>query len=440
VRRAGVPGGHGDLGRANADYRPGEEVARMASVWITLLDISSSMAEGFSTTSAPGPLSEHGKWKNKLEAAKDLLIAQIADVHVQDVAVITFSSTAEKIFHGSRSEVSRAEGAIRDLRARGNTDLAAALSVVTTDPSFSAYDALSVLILTDGLSNRGDPGAAAREVISAFPFGRIDTILIDETPAGRTVAEVVSINGTVRTAFSSVRLGSALTLGRAEALNREIHGLTERRLELETELVVLQTGAPTPTLLTVTTPLRITASSLRNEIAPMVEALQEIQETADAASGTEYRGQVTSISQSSPVKISLAGLGDAVKLVLTQVIPWRREHARQMLRLKEEEADLENQRRRAQIAREHAEVERIDLENRQREFQLSQERLSLEGTLFELTRKALNVFDPEGVHLKQARNVHLQKLARAINALADSEIEFDASGPGFEPLSRQRRR
>jgi len=410
----------------------------MAAVWITLLDISASMDKGFSTTETPGPFSEQGSWRTKLEAAKELLIRQIADVRVQDVAVITFSDSAEKIFHGPRSQFDQAESAIRALRSQNNTNLAAALTAVTDDPLFEEYDALSVLILTDGLSNRGDPNTAAQQLISKFPFARIDTILIDETPEGRLVAEIVSINGWVRTAFSSVRLGAAVTLGRAEGLNREIRGLTERRLQLEAELASVVEGA-SPTLLTVTTPLRITPSSLRTEIAPMLEALQEIQETADAGTGREYRGQITSISQSSPVQISLSGLHDAVKLVLELIIPWRREHACRMLRLKEEEAALENEKRRAQLAREHVELEGLDLENRHREMELAHERISLAQARIKLAQQSMKILDPNRMLRELGREVYLQKLIVAIDHLAESDVEFVVSGPGFEQQSQQKR-
>ncbi len=200
------------------------------------------------------------------------------------------------------------------------------------------------------------------------------------------------------------------------------------QLELQSELTAVAQDA-VPTLLTVTSPLRITASSLRGEIAPVLEALEEIQKTADVASGIDYRGQVTAISQSSPVKISLEGLHGAVKLVLELVIPWRREHAREMLRLKEEEAELENQNRRTQISRERAQIAGLVLENRQRETQLAQDRMRLKQARVELAQHALKTLDRNGGRLKSRKDVYLQKLIRAIEALTESDIEFEASGP-----------
>jgi Mg-chelatase subunit ChlD len=125
----------------------------MSSIWVVLLDVSGSMDNGFSGSASTVPLAERGRWRTKLEAAKELLLRQVAASRVQDVAVITFSGSAKKIYHGSRRDFPRAEATIRALRTDGRTDLASALMAVTVDQAFEGYSALSVLILSDGLSN-----------------------------------------------------------------------------------------------------------------------------------------------------------------------------------------------------------------------------------------------------------------------------------------------
>jgi hypothetical protein len=403
----------------------------MSSVWIIVLDISGSMGEGFSARPVADPLAERGAWKTKLDAAKDLLLRQIAASRVQDTAVLTFSDTARKIFHGARTSFSQAENAVRSLGAGGNTNLAAGLAAVVDDPAFEGYRALSVLILSDGLSNRGDPVAAAERLVAKYPYARIDTILIDDTEAGRLVAEAVSINGWVRPAVSSDLLEKAVPLGKAASLQHEIAGLGRQRLALETELAAA-VAAPVPTLLTITSPLRLTTYSLREEIAPLMEAVEALQKTADDAAGVTYRGSVTSLSQSSPVTISLSGLREAVQLVLELVIPWRREHARAMLRLKEQEAELENKRRQAQLDRENAEVDRLCMENRRLVIQLDRERL-------DLATEALRRLDPHGELSEELRGVHLYRILRGLETLTESSVEFQASGPGFEERPNPRK-
>ena len=164
----------------------------MSSVWVVLLDVSGSMDEGFSAAPSNNPLAERGQWRTKLEAAKDLLLRQVAASRVQDIAVITFAEDAYKIFHGVRSDFLRAEATIQALETDGNTNLACGLTAVLDDPEFESYKALSVLILSDGLSNVSDPVAAAERLIQKYPFCRIDTILIDDTEEGRRIAESVS--------------------------------------------------------------------------------------------------------------------------------------------------------------------------------------------------------------------------------------------------------
>lgn len=60
---------------------------------------------------------------------------------------------------------------------------------------------------------------------------------------------------------------------------------------------------------------------------PTLEGLEVLERATSEATGQPYRGAITSISQDSPVSISLAGLKEAVELALEWVIPWRRRHA-----------------------------------------------------------------------------------------------------------------
>ena len=111
-----------------------------------------------------------------------------------------------------------------------------------------------------------------------------------------------------------------------------------------------------------------------------------------------------------------------------------------MLRLKEEEAALENEKRRAQLAREHVELEGLGLENRHCEMELAHERISLAQARINLAQQSMEILDPNRMLRELGREVYLQKLIVAIDHLAESEVEFVASGPGFEQQSQQRRR
>lgn len=379
----------------------------MSSVWIVLLDVSGSMDEGFSGAGTSDPLAERGQWRTKLEAAKDLLLRQVAASRVQDIAVVTFADRADKIFHGARSELSRAETTIRALEADGQTDLARGLIAVSDDPEFESYDALSVLILSDGLSNVGDPVAAAERLIRKYPFGRIDTILIDDTEEGRRVAEDVSINGSVRPAFSTLDLGQALESARASSLRQELAGFASRRLDLMSELA-LTSNTGSPTLLTVTSPLELTAASLRDDIVPTLEGLESLGRAANEASGTPYSGAIASISQDSPISISLSGLKEAVDLALEWVIPWRRENAERLAALKMRQQELEN--------------EKAAIHNRQLQ-------VSLAASKFELAERMLATLDRDHGLSPRKRQRLLQQFVTGIDQMSRTSIEFRAIGP-----------
>src|ERR1051326_1544865 len=132
----------------------------------------------------------------------------------QEVAVFTFAEQAERLFLGPRVDFSEMETVIRGLQPHGKTDLAAGLAAIREERGLKRYRSVSVLILSDGLSNRGDPLGAANALIDEYPSCEIDAILIDDTEVGRRIAEsVVSIGGGwVRSAFSFVQLDQAVAL------------------------------------------------------------------------------------------------------------------------------------------------------------------------------------------------------------------------------------
>lgn len=378
----------------------------MASVWVILLDVSGSMNEGFSGAASDDPLAERGRWRTKLEAAKDLVLRQVAASRVQDVAVISFADDARKIFHGARSEFSQAEATIRGLVTEGRrTNLASGLTAVSADEKFESYKALSVLILSDGLSNTGDPVAAAERLITKYPFCRIDTILIDETEDGRRVAESVS-TGSVRPAFSVLDLGQALESARASSLRQELAGFATRRLSLQSELALIA-DVGSPTLLTVTSPLELTAASLRNDIVPTLEGMESLGRAVSDVSGRPYSGTITSISQDSPISISLSGFKEAVDLALEWVIPWRRRNAELLAVQKLRQHELEN--------------EKATIQNRQLEVELAASKLAL-------AERMLATFDRDHSMSDRRRQRLLQQFVTGIDQMSKTSIEFKAIG------------
>lgn len=201
------------------------------------------------TTANQSPLDETGAWASKLDAAKDLLLRQASSLRAHDIAVLVFTDSYKKIFQGSRDEFLGHPELIRDLTAEGGTSIAAALEGVRVDTAFERYRSISVLALSDGLSDMDSAAQAAEALIARYEFARIDTILIDETPEGRRVAESISLNGTVRVATSSIQLGNAISEARLESLRGELSNMPMMRYLVQNELSSAPFYAP-PTLLT----------------------------------------------------------------------------------------------------------------------------------------------------------------------------------------------
>ena len=161
------------------------------------------------------------------------------------------------------------------------------------------------------------PPLLARHAISCSPrfAAQIDTILIDDTPDGRQVAENVSIDGSVRSAFSFVQLGREIDYARVASLASELATGPDRQLGLLAELAFL-TDTPAPTLVTVTSSLELTPASLESEIVPTLKALESFGSVVSDVSGKPFDRSIKSISQQSPVSISLTGFREAIELAL----------------------------------------------------------------------------------------------------------------------------
>lgn len=391
----------------------------MSAIWIILLDTSGSMGEGFgaSVGSPPDPLSERGAWATKLDAAKELLLRQVAALRAQDIAVIRFTEHAEKLFQGLRDGLLRAPDVIRKLKPGGGTSIAFALDSVRDDPGFEQYRSFSVLVLTDGLSNPEAATKAAQDLVAKYPFARIDTLLIDETPPGRTVAEAISINGTVRTASSAIQLGTAIAGARIDGLRSELSHMALQRFEAQRELHSFDLLA-SPTLLTVTAPFSLNAATLKNDVVPTIAGIEAIGRAKSYASRAEFRGSVSSISQDSPISINLTGLKESVELILTYVIPWRRHNAERLAALDVRKSELEVERQERAQAGQELELENSRLRNLRIQLELAESK-------WKLAEEMLKELDPDSQLRGEARARAMSGLLSGIEHLSSTRLEFD---------------
>lgn len=391
----------------------------MSAIWIVLLDTSSSMDEGFSAQSGAGgnALSETGAWAKKLDAAKEILLRQVNSLRAQDIAVVQFTDTAQKLFQGTRDALLQRTGLIASLEASGGTSIAAALDSVTADPGYEGYRSLSVLLLTDGQSDKDEAERAANDLITKYPFARIDSVIIDETPDGRSVVEAVSINGTVRNATSSIQLGNAFSGARASGLRGELQNMALARFTAQAELSRLQ-EAPAPTLIRVTTGEVLNAQSLRDAVVPTLLALENLEAARSIANRREPRATISSISQDSPISINLTGIKETVQLVLEYAIPWRRKHAERLSEL--------------EIRKRECEVEKVEQENSLHGFERERRQLDLAKVQFEVARskwelaeRMMKEIDPDNQLRGEAREEALRRVLAGIDQLASTRLEYE---------------
>jgi hypothetical protein len=151
------------------------------------------MGEGFSGRASEfeGRV-EATSQQRKLEAAKESLLRETQGFSPEaSVAIFAFNDSVELIFEGKAGERSRMEESLRSVQPSGNTNIALALRAAIEYTR--RYERVDCLLISDGLSNRDNPVAAARECNSHGVI--INVVLIDPTPEGDQTARSIAEPG-----------------------------------------------------------------------------------------------------------------------------------------------------------------------------------------------------------------------------------------------------
>ncbi len=160
-------------------------------LWIALLDHSGSMGSGFEGKSGFSGFTETTFQDVKLEAAKDALIRQMRGFATEArVAVVAFNDNVQRIFQGDRLDEDLLKAKLEQINAEGGTDIGRALYAARSIRQEFHPDECWILLISDGLSDPARARAAAADCKSVGM--RIDTILIDPTPAGIELAQQIS--------------------------------------------------------------------------------------------------------------------------------------------------------------------------------------------------------------------------------------------------------
>jgi hypothetical protein len=196
------------------------------SIWIILLDVSGSMANGFTgnvnAESFPG-IAIESSHTTKIEEAKRTVLEQIRVLNDCDIALVPFREMPELIHLGTNADFVVFQNKINDLRAGGGTNIGKALLFVPRVVLKSReYNPISVLVISDGLDDIDAATSAARECIKSHPSMTISTVLIDHSSKGEELATSISVScgGDVRLVYSRQ--------GFQHAVTAERHGHQER--------------------------------------------------------------------------------------------------------------------------------------------------------------------------------------------------------------------
>jgi len=140
----------------------------MTTTRIILIDISSSMNSSFQREGRVRRATRFSDYNHKFEAAKQYLLNTVADLHSNSpsssLIIISFAEDSSVIYQGNISNLEVINSAVNRLKPDGeSTNLAAAFDLVFKILSQSTMPKIRYLeVITDGLSNQGDPVLSAR--------------------------------------------------------------------------------------------------------------------------------------------------------------------------------------------------------------------------------------------------------------------------------------
>ena len=211
--------------------REGEDYI-IKSIWVVLIDHSSSMGTSFAEKKEFDGFSELGDYKNKLIAAKEILFKQIASFKTtKDIAVIAFTGKSELLFKCERTQVPLYEEYVNSLKPFDGTDIAGALDFAFNClQEWEHYDVVRLLVITDGLSKIEQAQKAAFRCYNDGVY--IDVVLIDPSKEGQAMAETISVGGKVTAVYSSVEFDQALSQER-RAYEQDLENAEKAYVELE---------------------------------------------------------------------------------------------------------------------------------------------------------------------------------------------------------------
>jgi hypothetical protein len=181
----------------------------------------------------------------------------------------------------------------------------------------------------------------------------------------------------------------------------------------------------------------LTPTYLAQHIAPYLAAIEELQHVLSNIRGKQS-SEVTirTISQKSPVSLSLNGGGDAIQAIKETITPWRRKHVEEMAHLAEleKQVEIENKKAdvleaRARAQKERAEAQRIAAEAAKHRQEAESLRLENEKRRLETIELAMTILDKIAPNLDTAEKIgFIIKLLKPVATIAFSELDIELLG------------
>jgi hypothetical protein len=147
------------------------------------------------------------------------------------------------------------------------------------------------------------------------------------------------------------------------------------------------TSGGTQIVLTPGMPRDLTPEYLASAISPYLVAIANLQLVIDEIlKRTPSRVRILSISQNSPITISLDGASDAINLIAERIVPWRQKHAESMAQFKEQSATAEIEDKKAELLEKRARAEQDRQEAGQQRAEAERLKLEVEKLLAGLSQ------------------------------------------------------
>lgn len=182
---------------------------------------------------------------------------------------------------------------------------------------------------------------------------------------------------------------------------------------------------------------KLTPAFLSQIVSPYIVAIADIQKVIDEIrNNSKNEVVVRSITQNSPISVSLDGASEAIKTVQDNVVRWRRENAKILAQQQISENEVaievlkaETLERRANAAKSRAEAEKFSAEADKQRQETEKIRLENEKTRIEIERAkvqlALDILDRIDPNIPATEKIsHVVKLLSPLGVVAFSKVEL----------------